>query len=147
MIFTRSAIRWITVCCRYWKGNPRSFQRMSFFQLYSLYDRHNFLPLLMCTVLRTWTNTVTIEDYRSLAVVFHSECCIVVSSGVARKFFWERGANPEGVPLPFPSISPPLLSSITILSRPFSFPSPLPPFSPLRSRTPKIQLKDLGEAL
>ena len=98
---------------------------MSFFQIYSLYDRHNFPPLLMCTVLRTWTNTAIIEDYRSLAAVFHSEWCIVVSSGVARKFFWGRKANPDGVPLPFPSISFSFLSSLLLPSFPVPSPSRL----------------------
>ena len=97
---------------------------MSFFQLYSLYDRHNFLPLLMCTVLRAWTTTVTTENYRSLAVVFHSEWCIFVSSGVARKFFWGE-ANPDGVPLPFPSISFSFLSSLPLPSSPVPSPSRL----------------------
>jgi len=40
-----------------------------------------FRPSLMSIVLRTWTTTVTIEDYHSLFMVFYSECCIVVSNG------------------------------------------------------------------
>jgi len=58
---------------------------------------------------------------------------VITFSGVARKFF-----PGEQIQRVFPSS--PFLSPILPLS-----PSPFPPLPHPRSRTPKIQLRDLGE--
>jgi len=56
------------------------------------------------------------------------------------------GANPEGLPLPFPYLSFPFLLDPPLPSLSLPLPSTLPsPFPPLRSRTPEIQLEGLGE--